>query len=121
MKPSQESKTDTTNNLSESFKQAVAALEKVASLLPEKEKVFDPLQYWISTLKEEDIILRDYSVSVGLTPLNVDEFKHRYDTPEVKNALVRLFQIYNNLLERYKKAKKYRSDKQFSGIFPGVS
>lgn len=57
MKPSQESKTDTTNNLSESFKQAVAALEKVASLLPEKEKVFDPLQYWISTLKEEDIIL----------------------------------------------------------------
>ncbi len=57
MKSSQESKTDTTNDLSASFNQAVAALEKVASLLPEKEKILDPLQYWINNLKEEDIIL----------------------------------------------------------------
>lgn len=66
--------------------------------------------------KIADRILEEYSESVGLTGLGYDEFKHRYDTPEVKSAMIRLFQIYNTLLDRYQKAQEYSYKKQFPGV-----
>lgn len=66
--------------------------------------------------KIADTILEEYKESVGLTGLGYDEFKHRYDTPEVKSAMIRLFQIYNTLLDRYQKAQEYYYKKQFPGV-----
>lgn len=63
-----------------------------------------------------DVIINDYSEAVGLTGLGYNEFKHRYNTPEVKSAMIRLFQIYNTLLDRYQKAQEYSYKKQFPGL-----
>lgn len=46
-------------------------------------------------------IMEGYSRSVGITNIPLDQFKHRFDTPEVESSLTRLFEIYNNLVQRY--------------------
>lgn len=66
--------------------------------------------------KIADRIMEEYSESVGLTGLEYDEFKHRFATPEVRSSMIRLFQIYNSLLQRYNKAKEYGDKKQFPGV-----
>lgn len=57
MKTSPESKTDTTVNLSELFSKTIASLELIGEKLPEAEKVFNPLEYWIKNLKPNDVLL----------------------------------------------------------------
>lgn len=69
--------------------------------------------------KAEDILIA-YSEAVGLTALAIKDFKHRFDTPEVKSAMIRLFELYNQLLERYQKAQELSNRKEFAGMFPGV-
>jgi hypothetical protein len=66
--------------------------------------------------KIADTILEEYKQSVGLTGLKNYEFKHRYNTPQVKSALIRLFQLYNMLLDRYHVAQEYYNKKQFPGV-----
>lgn len=66
--------------------------------------------------KIADTILEEYKQSVGLTRLKNYEFKHRYNTPQVKSALIRLFQLYNMLLDRYHAAQEYYNKKQFPGV-----
>lgn len=61
MKTSTESKTGTTSDVVDALKQAVAIFKKLEASLPEGEKAFDPLQYWINNLKDGDIIL-EYKV-----------------------------------------------------------
>lgn len=55
--------------------------------------------------KTVDRILDEYTQSAGLTGMPSFQFNHRYNTTAVRTAMITLFQIYNNLLERYKKAQ----------------
>jgi hypothetical protein len=50
-------------------------------------------------------IRTEYSKSLGLTNIDPDDFKHRYDTAEVENTMKRLFELYNVFVDRYKKAQ----------------
>jgi len=56
-------------------------------------------------------IIQNYKLSSGLTGLYASDFKHRFDTPEVKSAMIRLFQLYNEFLKRYKSAKELSNRK----------
>lgn len=52
-----------------------------------------------------DTIMKEYNESFGLISSEEQKknFKHRYDTPEVRTAMIRLFELYNEFLDRYKK------------------
>lgn len=64
--------------------------------------------------KTAEDILMAYNEAVGLTDLAIEDFEHRFDTPEVKSSMIRLFQLYNHLLERYQKAKELSNRKKYS-------
>jgi len=45
------------------------------------------------------MLMNSYRKSAGLTNMMPQDFKHRFDTPQVQNALIKLFQLYNQLLQ----------------------
>jgi hypothetical protein len=57
MKTSPESKTDTTDKWLEAFNKAAAALKEISTKIPEAEKTFDPVSYWVKSMKDNDVIL----------------------------------------------------------------
>lgn len=69
--------------------------DKISRYVESSKEIEDP-----EAITEE--ILSLYRSSTGLA----DEIKHRYDTPEVKNIMIKLFNHYNILLRRYKSAIK---------------
>lgn len=52
-----------------------------------------------------DRILEEYSKSFGLISSEEQKknFIHRYDTPDVRTAMIKLFELYNEFLDRYEK------------------
>jgi len=78
-------------------------LFKIKQYVTQGKKIPDP----------EDIakkIRESYKKSLGLTKISPDEFWHRYDTDEVENSMKTLFELYNEFLDRYKKAQAKKAE-----------
>ena len=73
--------------------------DKIGQYIASGEKVED-----VKTIVDE--IMNKYNASVGLTGMSPEEFKRRWNTPEVIASMTRLFELYNSLLSNYKKAIK---------------
>lgn len=57
MKTSPESKTDTTDKWLEAFNKVSEVLKEISTKIPEAEKTFDPIAYWVKSMKDNDVIL----------------------------------------------------------------